>query len=255
MSTGKHFTAAEVDALATALLAARRPGAPLVPTPTRCPDDDAQAYRVQAVVAAGLGRPIRAWKVGAANPTATPNCAPIFDVWPMADGVTGARPATGVELEIAFTMARGFPAAAAAPSRTEVEAGIGGAHVALETCASRLQAGMDAPPLLRLADFGINHGLVLGPALPDWRKVDLSTLRARVEAGGANIADLTAAHTAPDLVGLLTWLVGHVVTERGGMSAGTIVTTGSWSGIRWVAPPVTVTGRFEQVGTVTVALT
>jgi 2-keto-4-pentenoate hydratase len=113
---------------------------------------------------------------------------------------------------------------------------------------------MRAPERLRLADCGTNLGLVIGPSVGDWRHLELPTLSAQVQANGQTIADLQAAHTAPDLVGLLTWLVGHVVTERGGMAAGTIVTTGSWSGIRWVTPPAAVVGTFKGVGTIEVAI-
>jgi 2-keto-4-pentenoate hydratase len=113
---------------------------------------------------------------------------------------------------------------------------------------------MDAPPRARLADLGINHGLVIGQAVADWRRIDLSRLRAVVMADGRPLADLTAAHTAPDLMALAAWLVGHVATSRGGIAEGTWITTGSWSSIRFVDTPADITGTFDGVGSIEVRL-
>jgi 2-keto-4-pentenoate hydratase len=244
-----RFTEVECQALTAQLVAARTPGAPLLATPTRIPATVDDAYRVQDAVMARLGTHVAGWKVGAASPTAEPNCAPIFDG--LIHAATAAAPGTasiGVELEIAFKLARGFEAASVAPSRAAVEAAIGSAWIALETCAARLADGLQAPELLRLADNGINHGLVIGPEIADWHAIDANTMIARVEADGVVLADMTAGHTCPDLVGLLTWLVGHCVISRGGIAAGTIVTTGSWSSIRFTATPTTVRGTFTSRG-------
>jgi 2-keto-4-pentenoate hydratase len=244
------MTDAQVKELAAQLVAARTSGKPLATAAAAgLPTNDNDAYRVQDAVMAKLGRRAAGWKVGAANPTSEPNCAPIFDglIHQAAAGAPGAA-STGIELEIAFTLARGFPASQTKPSRTDVEAAIGAANIVLETCVARLAEGMDAPALLRLADNGINHGLVIGPRVENWRTIESKLLVARVDAGGRVIAETTGGHTSPDLIGLLTWLVGHCVTQRGGIPAGTIVTTGSWMGIRFVDTPVEVRGDFPGLG-------
>jgi 2-keto-4-pentenoate hydratase len=243
----------DVYALAASLYAARTEGAALVASPARGPETDDEAYRVQDAITARLAAKVKAWKVGAADAVSTPNGAPIFDLYEA--GAVPARASTGVELEIAFKLAKGFPAGGAKPSRSEVEAAIGSAHIALETCASRLVEGLAAPGHLRLADFGTNLGLVIGPEVPGWRTIDAKTLRAQVTADGATIADVKGGHTAPDLLGLLHWIVGHAVSKRGGMEAGTVVTTGSWMGIRWVDTPAKIVGTFDGLGQIEVQLT
>jgi 2-keto-4-pentenoate hydratase len=243
----------DVYALAASLFAARTDAAALVPTPPRGPETDDEAYRVQDAITARLAAKVKAWKVGAADATSTPNGAPIFNLYDA--GAAPGRASTGVELEIAFKLSKGFPAGGAKPSRGEVEAAIGSAHIALETCASRLAEGMAAPAQLRLADFGTNLGLVIGPEIANWRNIDAKTLRASVTADGATIADVTGGHTAPDLLGLLTWIVGHAVSKRGGMDAGTVVTTGSWMGIRWVDGPAKIVGTLDGLGKIEVQLT
>lgn len=246
------LSTADVDTLAASLFAARKPGVALVSTPGRTPASDDEAYRVQDAITARLAARVKGWKVGAADLDATPNGAPIFDVYEA--GAVPAAASTGVELEIAFKLAKAFHAGGAKPTRSEVEAAIGSAHIALEICASRLVDGMQAPAHLRLADFGTNLGLVIGPAVADWRKIDAKSLRATVTADGMSIADVTGGHTAPDLIGLLTWIVGHAVSKRGGMEAGTIVTTGSFMGIRWVETPARIVGTFDGVGSISVDL-
>jgi 2-keto-4-pentenoate hydratase len=243
----------DVFAFAADLFAARTPDAPLVPTPERGPETDDEAYRVQDAITARLAAKVRAWKVGAADAVSTPNGAPIFDVYQ--EGNVPGRASTGVELEIAFKLDKGFPAGGGKPSRADVEAAIESAHIALETCASRLVEGMAAPAHVRLADFGTNLGLVIGPEVKNWRDIDAKTLRAQITADGKTIADVTGGHTAPDLLGLLTWIVGHAVLKRGGMDAGTIVTTGSWMGIRWVDTPAKIVGTFDGLGEISVQLT
>lgn len=247
------LSTSDIDALAAGLSAARAEGAALVATPAHVPTSDSDAYRIQDAIAARLARPVKAWKVGAANAQSTPNGAPIFDVFDAKSPVPGAA-STGVELEIAFRLSRDFPAGPTAPSRADVEASIGAAHIALETCASRLADGMRAPAHLRLADFGTNLGLVIGPEVKAWRTIDAAKLRARVTADGTIIADVTGGHTHPDLVGLLTWIIGHAVTRRGGMAASTWVTTGSWMGIKWVKPPAAVVGTFDGLGSIELKL-
>lgn len=234
--------------LAADLFSARTSGTPLVATPPRGPETDDEAYRIQDAITARLPGKVKAWKVGAASAAATPNGAPIFDVYD--SGKVPAKPSTGVELELAFKLSKGFPAGGAMPVRSEVEAAIGSVHIALETCASRLADGMAAPAHLRLADLGTNLGLVLGPEVKGWRNIDAKALRATIICDGTTIADVTGGHTAPDLVALLTWIIGHAVTKRGGMEAGTIVTTGSWMGIKWVDAPCRIVGTFDGLGSI-----
>jgi 2-keto-4-pentenoate hydratase len=254
--TAMPFDAAAVRSLADALIAARARGAATVPAPAELPASIEDAYRVQDAVIARLG-PAAGWKVGASSRTATPVCAPILreGVRWASDGPAPGAATTGVELEIAFLLGRDFPAARTAPSAAEVEAAIAGAYIALETCASRLAEGPLAPPALAVADNAMNLGLIVGPGLADWRRINADRLVARVDADGMLIAETTGGHTHKDLLALLVWQVGHCVTRRGGTAAGCVITTGSWMGIRWVPTPATVTGEFVGLGAIEARIT
>jgi 2-keto-4-pentenoate hydratase len=253
MSTSATFSPADAEAFAAALLAARKSGAKLAATPAKLPLTDADAYLVQDIVRKALG-PTEGWKVGAANATSEPNCAPVLKGGIIAAGSSGIplsipvpKP-TGIEVEIAFRMAKGFPASTVAPSAADVIAGIGSAHVAMELCAYRLADGPKAPPKALLADSGMNLGFLMGPEVKDWRAVDAHKQVARAWVDNKAAVEMTAGHTQKDLAALLVWLVGHVVTKRGGLPAGSVVATGSWTGVYWVDHAANVAAEFPGVG-------
>jgi 2-keto-4-pentenoate hydratase len=250
------LSAADVDRLATLIVAARRDRSQSVPSDiSAVPNSNEDGYRVQDAVVAKLGTPVAGWKVGAADASTEPACAPIFagTIYETGQPIV-AEPSTGVEVEIAFQMAKGFAAASSAPSKSDVEAAIGSAHVVLELCASRLSNGMKSAPLLQLADNTTNLGLIIGPRVDNWRDINSKTLVTKLIANGQVIADTTGGHSTGDILSLLVWQIGHCVTRRGGIPAGSVITTGSWMGIRWVPTPADVKGVFEGLGEISARL-
>ncbi len=255
------MSSVDAEAFTAALLAARKPGAARSSVPPGVPQNDAQAYQIQDIVRAKLG-PAEGWKVGAANPTAQPNCAPILKGGIINAGTSGIPLSipvpmpTGIEVEIAFRMNSAFPAAAVAPTAADVLAAIGSAHVVMELCAYRLAPGPKAsPPLATLADNNMNLGFIIGPEVKNWRDIDMHTQVARAYVDNKAVVDTTGGHTQKDLLALLVWLVGHVVTQRGGLSAGAIVATGSWTGVHWVDHAANVAAEFPGLGRLEARLT
>ncbi len=243
------LSASDVSTLAGQLVAARMPGGKPLATPARLPQTLDDAYAVQDRVL-GLIGPAAGWKVGAATPDADPVCAPILAgaVRFAEAGSVPVPPLAGVEIEIAFRFAKSFPAATAPPARDAVLAAIGSAHIVIETCARRVaDKSAAAPPLLLAADNIQNHGLVIGPAITqDWTRIDLGRLVARISADGEKLGETKGGHTSPDLVRLLVWQVGHCVTRRGGLLAGTVITTGAWTGMHMleIAKPRRIAAEF-----------
>lgn len=250
----------DAEAFAGQLLAARKPGAPRAALPSVLPASDAEAYQVQDIVAAKLG-PVEGWKVGAANPTSEPNCAPVLKGGVIDAGRSGIplsipvpKP-TAIEVEIGFRMGRAFPAAASAPSAADILGAIASAHVIMELCACRLAAGMDAPPHAKLADNGMNLGFIVGPKVENWRAIDMLKQKALAFVDNKPVVDAAGGHTQKDLGALLVWLVGHVVTKRGGLPAGALVATGSWTGIHWIDHAANIGGEFPGLGRIEARLT
>lgn len=233
----------DAEAVARLLAEARRSGRPAeVPGFALEAADD--AYRIQDAVAV-LHGPINGWKVGAREPGATPTCAPLLAGTirqPAARHEIAVEGAIGVEVELAFVLGRAFAAAAAPPERAEILDAIASCHMAIELCATRWRGDPDAlDPLWKLADNQINEGLVLGPPIAAWREADLDAFEGRLVVDGTP-AETPHRPSEGDLIRLLVWLVRHCVRERGGMVANTVVTTGSWTGLRFVEPPAQVVG-------------
>jgi 2-keto-4-pentenoate hydratase len=234
------------SALAALLLAARKGGPAVSPSPT--PPDLATAYAIQDRVAAALGG-IAGWKGGPVDPAAVRASAIV------AGGVVRS-PATfdgrdfriiGVEGEIAFVLARGF-AAGAAPSDAEVLDAVASAHVAIEVCDTRIEPWRDVDALWKLADFQANRGLVLGDAAGDWRTRDFAAQPAAITADGARIGGRTGFGPTGEPRAVLCSIVRHLCATRGGVAAGAAVTTGSWTGLELVQPGARVVCSFAGIG-------
>jgi 2-keto-4-pentenoate hydratase len=242
---------------ASALVAARRTRLPIGDLPEGAqPDDDADAYAVQDGVVALLGAPIAGWKVGAPNSTAIPNAAPLLQPL-IASSPCRLDPKTvpvlGIEAELAFRFKKDLPARSIPYTRDEVATAIGSLHPAIEVVDSRFVNRNTVTAAARLADFQSNGHFVFGPQLTEWKGVDPTRQAIKLEIGGKQVADVVGGNAAVDLFRLLMWLVDHAGKRGRGIKADDIVTTGSYTGLKFAKPGDTVTARFAGMGDVTVS--
>ena len=230
------------DALAAILLAARRDGAvPAGPAPA----NEAQAYRVQALVMAELGE-IGGWKVGASNPDAPPACAPM-----PRSGIVSAPhrwDATvfsqrEVESEICFVLGHDLPARRRPYTRAEVLAAIATCHPGVEVLQSRFANPADAPPLALLADFIQTGAYAVGQPIAGWRDADFAAMPVTQTIEGGPTRHATG-NPAGDMIRLIVWLANHGSHWAGGLRAGQVITCGSWTGKTAVPPGSLVTASF-----------
>jgi len=240
------------DAAAALLLAARRdPSQRLdgLPEPLR-PETEAAAYAIQQALAAELGG-IAGWKVGSPDPTATHfTCAPL-PAGTVFDGVVTIEGSDrGVEAEIAVRLGRDLPARETPYSRDEVRAAIATAHPAIEVLETRFSDPAAAGPLQALADSLSNHSLVLGPAIADWDKIDLAAETVRLLVDGVEIKS-GAANPGGEMLRLVVWLANEGARWAGGLRAGQVITTGSWTGKDYTKPGADVMARFARCGAAT----
>jgi 2-keto-4-pentenoate hydratase len=247
--------AAAIDRIARAYLNARRPGGALVvPEPGAALAEVADAYAVQERVVAELG-PVGAWKVGAASPAAEPLRAPILaatiHVSP-AELPAADFHVLGIEAEIAYRLGADLPARAQPYAAEEVAAAIEGMLPAIEVVDSRLADHAAAPALWKLADSQLNGGLVTGALAADWRRFDPLTQPVRLEVDGVLLAEGRGGNSAGDPFRLLVWLANSCGAHCGGLRRGQTVTTGSLTGLRFVAPGAAVRARLEGLGEVAV---
>ena len=233
---------------AAALLEARRTRQPIAVAPDG-PADAAQAFAVQDVVARALG-PAAAWKVGTAGPgkphTRAPIAVPLVRPspcrWPAGEFLR-----IGIEVEIAFRIGRHL--ASPSPDPQEVRAAIDAIHAVIEIVDSRFDTWPVPDPLWALADNQNNGGLVYAPQGRTWEGGDLSSADVQLTVDGASAFSGRGTNPAGDPFGLLVWLAGHLA-DRGGLPAGTLVTTGSLTGILFVESGASVVADIDGIGRV-----
>lgn len=159
----------------------------------------------------------------------------------------------GVEGEIALRIGQEVSAAQAAALTPATARELVDAYaVAIEFVDSRWREGTQAPALALLADGQCHGGLALGP----WQ--DFAALRAhdwtqqvctlRINDGATQ--SFSGTHSLQDPTWLLTAWLQHVTTHYGSVPAGTVVTTGTWTGCPAVQAGALVSLQFEGLGAV-----
>lgn len=236
-------------AAATLLKARRERGA--IPLPSPGPADMKQAFAVQDAVAAALG-PVAAWKVGRggnAAPFATDHLRVSPCRWPAGEFFRSA-----VELEVAFLLDRDVGQGGHAPSEDELRGAIRSVHAAIEIADSRFDTWPVPDKLWALADHQSAGGLVVEPKGVPWVGAPLERARVSLLIDGKPAFEGEGTNPGGEPFPLLQQLAAHCAA-RGGIAAGTYVTTGSLTGMIFVEPGVEVAGEIEGVGRVELALT
>jgi 2-keto-4-pentenoate hydratase len=239
----------DVASAADLLIEARR-SRRQVAVPDGAPDTAAAAFSVQDRVAAAFGG-VAGWKVGSKTPNDEPMTAPILAglVRPgPADWPSSSLHMIGVEAEIAFRIGRDLPAGGAPLSRAELRDAIASVHAAIEVVDTRLVGWPEVPLLWAVADNQTNGGLVYDPEGVAWTDQDFGQAPVRLTIDGEIVLDGRGGNSAGEPVWLLAWLVEHARTTRGGLPAGTMVTTGSCSGMIFVEPGAVVAAEFPGIG-------
>ena len=253
-----------MESLAERLAGARISGQVIHPGPGEGPDNQDAAYRLQRQVNALL-RPLSdAWKVGSTSAearrqlgTSEPGAAPVPARYlhPSGDTVR-VFPAhdTWIEAEFAFRLGRELPQRDDPWDDGEVANAIDAAAPALELVGSRLASGLSgAGRFWVTADGGANVGLVIGRFRQDWRRYDLPSHPVRLIQNGVEAASGTGSRALGNPLSVMTWIANHRRCE-GGLPVGTIVSTGTCTGLLRVAPGDRLRADFGDLGSVEITL-
>ena len=229
---------------------ARKPG-PRLPEECR-PQDIESALAIQQRVTELLGYAVGAWKCGSPPPGkvfAAPIYAPdIFTASPCS-----ILPSAGVALvepEIAFRLGRDLPPRGRPYEEAEVRDAIAETLLVLEVMGCRYAQPETAEFPEMLADCLSNQGLYLGPQarpLPAFR----------ITTGGHETAvqNLDGRHPVGDPHIPLYWLANFLAAQGQGLTAGQLVTTGSYAGVLEVPLDCPFRIRFGELGTIKVEFT
>jgi 2-keto-4-pentenoate hydratase len=220
-----------------------------------------QAYAVQARVAHALGwfdaEGPRHWKSGGPSRQALLTHAPLppQGVW-TSPARAGDWPFNqrAIEAEVALRLGEPVDAKRAA---TLDEAGASALFdamaVSIEIVDSRWVEGMNAPPLLRLADLQTHGALVLG-AWQAFAPRDWSRQICRVAIGSRPPVERRGTHALGSPTwGLAAWL-RHATRAGAVVPAGAVVTTGSWVGVLDASAGEAVRVDFDGIGAAEVQL-
>ncbi len=247
-----------IDRFAAQFIEARSSGRQFTAAADPAPATLQEAYAVQDRIFAALypGQRGTAWKVGGPRADVAPMAAPIPSAGLLAS--PAHVPAKGfhmigIESEIAYRLGRDLPPRAAPYTEEEIAAAVTEALVVIELCDTRLANWKEASAFWRLADYQLNAALVIGSGRKDWSAIDFTKQRVELWIDGALAKEASGVHPYGNPIRLLPWLAAHCAT-RGGLHAGDIITTGTWTGMQFVQPGAEVIARFPGVGEASVKL-
>src|SRR5580692_9412865 len=246
------MTPDQVERAAGALVAARK-GSAIAQLPDGAiPRSEADSYQVQDAVIGKLGEKIGGWKVGI-SPLGGHFAAPIYasTVVPSPASLPARNfKILGIECEIGFRFNKALPARPQPYSRDEVLAAVS-LHPTIEVVDSRYQDFRAIDRLMVLADNFSNGALVYGPAAANWDGIDLAHPPIEVTADGKQFADCTGLRAGTPIE-LVLAAVQHA-NGRGGIAAGTVITTGTHTGLVFTEPGVKIVADYGRLGRVEVS--
>lgn len=223
--------------------------------------DAAAAYAVQDAVADAMGwfkdAPVRHWKSGGPSREAvlTHAALPAHGVWASpADASAWPFRLRGIEAEIALRLACDVdPAWAASLDQAAAAALVDAMCVSIEIVDSRWGEGLHASATAKLADLQSHGALVLG----EWRPYearDWARQRCRVQIGEQATVERVGSHAMSDPAFVLPSWLRHATCDGRSVSAGTVVTTGTWVGILSAQAGDRVSAEFPGIGRASVEL-
>lgn len=218
-------------ALAVRLAAARQTHQFIPFDPADACKDEAEAYAVQAEVAAALATGVAGWKVGL-SPAGGGWAAPIFTCDLIATGgefrFRGDMKCVKVEAELGVRFARDLPTRAGAPySRAEILAAIGSVFAGIELVGVRFVKGAELPFATRLADNFANAAYAAGSDYTDFHGLDLANIRCVLKQDSKTVSDRVGGHQQGDpMTPVIAWVNGQR-DQFGGIRAGQFITTGT----------------------------
>ena len=230
--------------IAQKFVAARRQAKALSGFPGEQPTDLATAYRVQEQALALWGDDIAGWKIGRIPPhfqevlKADRLEGPIFNhlVWSARAKDEVAFPIyengfAAVEAEYVFRIGTDAPADKTDFTREEAAALVSALHIGVECAGSPLRTINELGPTVVVSDFGNNHGLILGPEIPNWRALKDEDLRCEMFIDDKSVGTGGAASIPDGPLGALIYLLGHLARRGRPLKAGQLVSTGAATGI------------------------
>lgn len=235
------------------LLARAWKSGPLLPDLGKLrPSSRQEAYAVQSAMSQALGLPVAGWKVGAATPAImaarqidAPVSGPVYQPRTFSSPAVlpaGDFPSAHIETEFAFRAIEPLPAARAPRDALEVKASVT-AHAAFDLTQSRFSKPPDT--LSEIADSGNSGGAVIGPRIPGWRDMDLTSAGVTLRLDRGPPVRTYRGRWRRDPLDVLVWLLNSLGRRGVGLAAGSFVLTGSVTEPQPLVPGTCASAVFE----------
>lgn len=206
------------------------------------PESASAAYAVQDQLTNLLPSSVVGWKIGATSAATqerlgvkAPISGRVHQRTMLESGstvdVTDFHHRPGIECEMAFRLGRDLPAAGQPVTAESARALVASVHPAIELVCTRYEAGFGVPPALLVADGSAHAALIIGDAVDPEKVEDLTAVTCRLVIDGESIAEGDGSEVLGDPYAALAWLCNHLRGRGIPLPSGSIVTTGTCTGI------------------------
>jgi 2-keto-4-pentenoate hydratase len=239
-------------------LTARRTAAGLDDFPGSLPATLDEAYRIQDAAIARWNRPVVGWKVGRVPEPLTGRyrtdrlTGPIFAVGEADGGGASVtmpvfdRGFAAAEAEFLLRIGTAPPPGKTDWSAEEAVRLIDAVHVGIEIASSPLGSINELGPAAVVSDFGNNNGLVIGPALADWRDSGFEGWEVTTFVDGREVGRGRAADFPDGAVGSVRFLLALLAGRGIALQPGQWISSGAVTGVHPVRPGQTVRALFHS---------
>jgi len=256
----------KIETAAAIIAAARADHKAIAGLPADCaPASSEDGYAIQKTFIDRWDDKLAGWKVGATAPQAQalfgtdePFYGPLFarDIL-QNPAKLASQPfhVFGVEAEFAFIFSRDLPPNPEPLSRQSILEVLGAAHIAIEFVSPRLDKPTGYGVAQLIADGAGNGAVVLGPEIENWRDRDLSQDGAAMLIDGDEVAAGTGAEVLGHPLSSLIWFAARAGGHGHTVKQGSVVITGSCTGLKMAKPGAKVVADFGRLGQVSLNLT
>lgn len=211
------------------------------------PATPAEAYAVDDDVAGLAATPAIGWKIGATSAAAqemlgvkSPISGRVYEGTVFESGRTlpgglfHHQPM--VECEIAVRTARALSPTGPPVDVRSARTLVASVHPAVELVGTRYDAGLDVPPALLIADGSVHAALVLGDPIAVEAAGDLAAASCQLLVDGQMVASGQGSAVLGDPYAAVAWLCNHLRQRHIELPAGSVITTGTMTGLSPTSP-------------------
>ncbi|NWK97624.1 2-keto-4-pentenoate hydratase [Sphingobium lactosutens] len=247
------------DAIAERFLSARKAAHGLEDYPGTAPATLAEAYAIQDAALARVDERIAGWKVGRILPPLSDQygcdrlAGPIFAgtvaaITPDSRGLVFTEGFGAIEAEFLFRIGKVPTLGQREFTLEEAADHIDAVHIGVEIASSPFVGINNMGPAVTVSDFGNNNGLLVGPAVPDWRKGSYAQQLVTTRIDGTEIGSGTASAFARGAIGSVSFLLENLVARGIAIQPGWWISTGAVTGVHVVQTGQNVEMDFGPLG-------